>query len=125
MLQNLIRKFSILRLGDNVHPHWFVYGAPCHLFLDLVEEQGLPVEANLVGTNNASVLEPDAVTLFIVELKAYDHDTCLNEQDLIDVFVFPEVNGILHLNPWLQVCEDLNHKLMIEFVIPIIISLKD
>ena len=52
------------------------------------------MEANLVRSNNSSVLKPNTVSLFVFELKTYVHGSCLNEQDLIDIFVFPEVNGI-------------------------------
>ena len=83
------------------------------------------METNLVGPDNTSVLQPDAVSLFVFELKAYNNDPCLNEQDLIDIFVFPEVNGVFQLNSWLQICKNLNHELLVEFVIPAIISLED
>ena len=59
------------------------------------------MEANLVGPNDTSILQPDAVSLFVFELKTYVNYSCLNEQDLIDIFVFPEVNGVFQLNPWL------------------------
>ena len=83
------------------------------------------MEANLVGPNDTSVLQPDAISLFVFELKTYDHDPCLNKQDLIDIFVFLQVNGVFQLNPWLQVCKNLNHELLVEFIIPAIISLED
>ena len=59
------------------------------------------MEANLVRSNNSSVLKPNTVSLFVFELKTYVNYSCLNEQDLIDIFVFPEVNGVFQLNPWL------------------------
>ena len=83
------------------------------------------MEANLVRSNNSSVLKPNTVSLFVFELKTYVHGSCLNEQDLIDIFVFPEVNGVFQLNPRLKVCENLNHKLLVEFIIPAIICFKD
>lgn len=83
------------------------------------------MEANLVGSNDTSILKPNAVSLFVFELKTYNHDSCLNEKDLIDIFVFPEVNGVFQLNPWLKIFENFNHELLIDFVIPAVISLKN
>ena len=66
-------------------------------------KQGFSVETYLVCSNNSSVLQPDAILFFIFKLKTNNHYAFLNKQDLIDIFIFPEVNSALFFNPGLEI----------------------